>query len=157
MKNYYIKYANKEDRNSSYAPPSLIISKEYFKYTMDNMNENNMKDLANITYNNVHFSIKKYFTEVNKEVVDPFDINMRLYMGIVNTNLFQIEGNNWFNNFRYVFNRNELSLGGDHSINVNFSKFIKYLLIKVLERHLYELAEEKIEEKKIFLRFILSK
>jgi len=151
--NYYVKYANKEDRNSSYVPPSLIISKEFFKYIMDRLKEDDMKSLANISYNNLIYSIKKYFISVNKEEVDPLEINLRLFMGIINTNFFQIEGNNWFNNFRYVFNRNVLTLGGDHSININFSIFIKYLLIKVLKSYSYELMEEKIEENKIFLRF----
>ena len=155
--NYYVKYANKEDHNSSYTKPSLIISKEYFKYMMDHLNEDDMKNLANITHNNLLYSIKKYFAVVNKEEVEPFDINVRLYIGIVNTNMFQIEGNNWFNNFRHVFNRNMLSLGGDHSINLNFSIFIKYLFIKVLNSYSYELVEEKIEENKIFLRFEIPK
>jgi len=155
--NYYIKYANKEDRNSSYAPPSLIISKEYFKYIMDHLTEDNMKDLASITYKNLQYSIKKYFAVVNKDDVDPVNINVRLYIGILNTNMFQIEGNNWFNNFRHVFNRNILSLGGDHSINLNFSIFVKHLLVKVLKSYSYELIEEKIEENKIFLKFEIPK
>ena len=149
---YYLKYAHKDDKNISYIPPKILITKEDFKFIINRLNEKELEQLAEKSYKNALNGIQGYFLIVYNEEIDPLEIKPRALLRILNNNIFQYDGQNWFNSIKFVFNKDILTVGGNHYFSKNFSIYFKYFILKFLKPYSFKLIYENLEENKIILK-----
>ncbi|MHA1805042.1 MAG: hypothetical protein ACTSU4_11030 [Promethearchaeota archaeon] len=154
---YYLKFAHRDDKNISYVLPKIIINKEDFKFMINCLDEIEIKEFAKKSYENTLQGIQGYFLTIYGEKVNPLEIKPRALLNILKNNIFQYDGQNWFNSVKYLFNKDLLIFGGNHGFNEKFSLYVKYYLLNFLKSHSYHLIHENLGENKILLTFKLKK
>ena len=148
---YYIRFS-KPDQSST--NPMILIAKTELAFILEELNENKVKELAELTYNNAVRErleyIDKFSTEEERKI---FKLKPRILFSTLSHQVFGTEGQNWFKEIRATFHENRLIIGGIHGITKNFSIFFKYYMMKHMSDHGYQLNNEKLDKDRIYLDF----
>jgi hypothetical protein len=127
----------------------ILISKTLFREILAIISDDELMRIGQMMANN--FISKLHFKFLNNE--GGIEILDFLERALAN---FGSEGNSWFDDisFKFLDNR-ELVIFGSHSINENFSKYMKTILYPVMNKLFeYELIESRISNNTIELKFI---
>ena len=148
---YYIRFIKKDDTTLN---PLITIAKNEFVLVIDNLNEEKLKELAELAFLNAMKErkeyINKYLTEKERK---EFQVKPRIFLKILMLHVFGYEGQNWFKEFRSSFHDNRFTIAGIHNFNLKFSIFFKYFMKKHMLVYGYSLVNEKLSKEKIFLDF----
>jgi len=150
---YYIRYAHKDDNKISFIEPLILISKEDLSFLLDNLNQEQIEKLAKQSYNVALKGIKKFFKYVENQEFNPLDLHVKNLLPILVENIFSFDAQNWLIDADYSIQKDLLTFTGTHSLNLSFSRYLKYLILKFLEPYNYKLVNERIKEKMIYLMF----
>ncbi len=150
---YYMRYAQKDDNCTSHIEPKIIISKEDFSYLLDNLNEEQLEELAENAYNTTLRGIKKYFEQIGNEDLDPLDLHVKNLLPILIDNIFSYNAQNWLIDPDFSIQKDIVTFTATHSLNQTFSMYLKMLISKFLTSYDYKLAIERIKENMVYLMF----
>ncbi|MBD3196237.1 MAG: hypothetical protein GF317_14360 [Candidatus Lokiarchaeota archaeon] len=143
----YLMFFQREEMQNN---PMLIISKNEFAFLLGKVKEDDLKELAELMFANGVIT-HKYQVELLFKSSQEIGITARAQMALLSRIVFSGEGQRWFREFYYNFQRSRVTIAGKHSLNRNFSIFFKYYIIKYLEKFGYNLIEENLEEEKVRL------
>ena len=65
------------------------------------------------------------------------------------------DSQNLFNNFDYTIQKDLIITTGTHNLNLNFSKYIKQFILKIIVPERYKLETEILRENMINLTFVV--
>lgn len=130
----------------------VIFSQNMLKPLLDNANEELIKKIAEISFQN-GISDHRYLDNILdslKEGSIPTEYTLDLEGRIKSLieNVFNPDAQNWFDSIRYGWNKRILVIGGKHNLGRNFSLFIKFLMIKYMKIYNYKLKSEEFREYK---------
>ncbi|TFG00559.1 MAG: hypothetical protein EU540_05185 [Promethearchaeota archaeon] len=149
---YYLRYAHKDETDSGFLDPSIIITKEDFSYLLDNLNEEEIEELSENGYKSALRGIKKYFEQMGNEDIDPLDLKIKNILPIMDLTL-SYNGQNWLIDFNYSIQKEIITFTGTHSLNIKFSQYLKLIFSKILKPYKYKLVSERIKDNTIYLLF----
>jgi len=150
---YYLQYARKDDDSIA---PMIFFAKGEFNFLINQLNEENIKELAESSYKTALKGIKNYIKRRLNQDIDPLIIRPRSLTEILNRAIFNYGAQNWLNEIHSNIHGNKLSFAATHNFNLNFSIYLKYFISKFFEPYGYNLDKELIQKTKIHLIFILK-
>lgn len=133
--------------NPEFPNPKLILSHNLLKILCDAVDENTIKKLAKLSFENGKHDydyIKKITQKQSPEEIramfpeDPIKSVIR--------DVFSPDGLNWFEKIQYTHRGNRIIISGSHDMGKNFSIFIKYLLDFQLAEIDYHLIKSDMGE-----------
>lgn len=131
--------------------PIKMFSKSELEFMFSRLSgDADCEKLAEICYENGVRTRDYYLKDFIQEKPS---LKARLILSSLNETVFSINGQNWFEEVSYRFEGNRFIFAGNHAMNVNYSKFIKFFMIKHLAEDDYELREETLQEGKVLLIF----
>ncbi|TFG19373.1 MAG: ribbon-helix-helix domain-containing protein [Promethearchaeota archaeon] len=150
--------------------PIFILGKNEYTAIIDHLNDEALKQVAEICFQNTMTSmdyhidyIKNTMTSIdyhrtyiqdNKNTkIENLKIPLRIFLKALKEKITSIKRQNWFEDFAARIEKNRALLAGRHNINVRFSIFIKFYLMKIMNFYEYELIEEDLQEQKVILTF----
>jgi len=150
---YYLRYAQKDENDISFIEPLILISKEDFSYLLDNLNQEQIEELSERSYNTALKGIKKYLEQVGNKDLDPLDMPIKNILPILAKTIFPYDAQNWLNDVDYSLQKEIITITGTHSLNSAFSIFFKHFLSQFLNPYGYKLVNERIKDNMIYLMF----
>jgi len=144
--NYYMKYAQKDDINTSNIEPMVRITKEDYRYLLDNLDDSQIEKLAEQSYNSIINAIEKYFDAMGIKETDFFKIPVKNLFPILKKEVYLHDANNLLNSFDYTIQKEIVIITGTHNLNLNFSKYCKQFVLKILDLKKYKLITEILRE-----------
>ncbi|MFX1275950.1 MAG: hypothetical protein ACFFBP_16825 [Promethearchaeota archaeon] len=149
---YYLQYARKDEDSIA---PMIFFAKGEFTYLIDNLNEEQMKELADSSYQTALRGIENYILRRLNQKFDPLKIKPRSLMMILNRAILSYGAQNWLNDIQTNIHANKISYAATHNFSSNFSIYLKYFISKFFEPYGYVLNKETIQEKKVHFIFTL--
>ncbi len=145
IKQAIITWISMNPLNPDHPNPKLIISYNIFRKLIEDASEETLKQSAQISYQNgesdtnAAFDLasednKKYFAQIYTDVIERVKSVLKI--------VFSKEGQNWYNKHNYQSKENEFIFEGEHSLGLNFSKFVKFLFLEYFKRHNFQLTTE---------------
>ncbi len=147
---YFLKFSQQDDKTYH---PMMILSKQELAYMFVHLNEEELKEYATLSFDMGQKTIEHYGEIFADGLGLEFEIKPRLIMRAMKNEVFSHYGQNWFQKLEYSFKSNKLLIAGEHNLNVQFSRFFKYLMLKYLSPHNYKIQSENLGEKKVVLNF----
>ena len=68
-------------------------------------------------------------------------------------NVFAYDGQGWFKKHEIVFRGKIFQFAGIHNLGINYSLFMKSLLVKTCSDFSYSLVKDMIKEDRVFVEF----
>lgn len=150
---YYMKYAQKDDINTSNIDPMVIITKEDYRFLLGNLTDSQIEKIAENSYLFIIKGIEKYFEQEGYKETDISKITLKRMFPILKRHIFLHDSQNLLNSFDYTIQKEIVIVTGTHNLNLNFSKYFKQLSLKLLAPEKYNLVTEIIRENMINLTF----
>lgn len=150
---YYMKYAQKDEINTSNIVPMVIITKEDYCFLLNNLTDAQIEKLAEKSYKSFFKGFKKYFEIQRIDTSDPLKFHIKYLFPILKRHVFLHDSQNFLNDFDYTIQKEIVNVTGTHNLNLNFSKYFKHLFLNFLDPKKYRLATEILRENTINLTF----
>ena len=153
---YYTKYAQIAKLNTSYVEPIIMVTKQDLKFLINQLNDDQLKELSKQTYGSVLRGIKEYVKQIGFENFNPTDFDLNNLIQSLVRDVLNYDAQNIFDHVKYSYDQKKkiLTIGGTHGIGENYSKALKYFFLYLMEPYSYELIEEILQENRIYLKFI---
>ncbi|MFX1410929.1 MAG: hypothetical protein ACFFA6_11280 [Promethearchaeota archaeon] len=150
VKNALKSYLYRNIDNKKRPNKKVIFSQNMLKPLLDNADKKLIKQIAEISFQNGvsdHRYLDNMLDTLKKGSI-PTDYTLDLEGRIKSLieNVFAPDAQNWFDSIRYGWNKKIMVIGGKHNLGRNFSRFIKYLMIKYMKIYSYELISKEFRE-----------
>ena len=150
---YYMKYAQKDDNNTSSIEPMVRITKEEYRFLLNNLTDSQIEILAEQSYNSVINALKKYFEQEGNKEIDIINMPIKILFPILKRHVYLHDSQNLLNNFDYTIQKEIVIVTATHNLNLNFSKYTKQVFLKILDPDKYKIKTEILKEHLINLIF----
>ncbi|MCP4763619.1 MAG: hypothetical protein GY870_17740 [archaeon] len=149
---YYLKYAQLDNMNTSYLPPMILVPKEEFSFILNSLSDQEIEILAEQSYSMTKEGISRYFQKTG-EKYDIENVTLRALLSMIRNNVFNYDGQNWFNKVSYNIKKKSFTIAGTHGFNERFSLYMNFFIKKLVKPYKYEIVKAALKEKMINLEF----
>lgn len=139
---YYLRYSHRDENSIN---PLIIFAKNNFEFMLTCMDDDQIKELSEMAYSNGKKIIKYNLSKIFKD--ENFELPLKNFLGGLDSLFFDHNGQNWLNEFKYGISDKNIWMEGAHQLGVNFSKFLRGLLLKHLIEYGFNISNKsKIDE-----------
>lgn len=147
-------YLNLFEEVSSLKNPKMIISQNIFKLALENLSEQQLDELAELSYRNAlifgEFWKDKFTFDPEQEQQLDFKKDwLSFLLKHLITQVFSAHGMNWFTDITYEWKDQTCFVSGTHNLGKNFSVFIKCLIKKYIKPGGYKLKRVEMTNSSI--------
>ncbi|MHA1777485.1 MAG: hypothetical protein DRO88_05685 [Promethearchaeia archaeon] len=147
-------YLNLFEEVSSLKNPKMIISQNIFKLALENLNETQLDELAELSYRNAlifgEFWKDKFIFDPEQEKQLDFKKDwLSFLLKHLITQVFSAHGMNWFSDIHYEWKDMTCYVSGAHNLGKNFSVFIKFLIEKYIKPGSYRFKQVELSNSSI--------
>jgi len=150
--------------------PIIILSRNEYTAIIEHLNDEGLEKVAEICFKNAMTSMnyhrayiqnamvsmdyhRAYLQDKKNIQIENLEIPMRIFLKALKEKIISKKRQNWFENFRIKIDKNSVLLAGLHNINIKFSIFMKFYLMKILNYYEHDLIKEDLQENKVILTF----
>ncbi|MCF2138738.1 MAG: hypothetical protein K9W44_01620 [Candidatus Lokiarchaeota archaeon] len=150
-------YLNLFEEQSSVRNPKMIISQNIFKLAIENLNETELDELAELSYRNAlifgEFWKDKFKLDPEQENQINFKKDwLSFLLNHLSSQVFSAHGMNWFTEIHFEWKELTCYFSGTHNLGRNFSIFIKFLLKKYIDPRSYKMKNIEVTNNSIDLQ-----
>ena len=147
--------------NFQSSPFNMILwGRNEFGFTLESMTEEKLQELAVLSYENGIESLKSIFEIDTSKKDGKLKMGISMWLNILIDFSVSSESLNWFDSIEWSWikkPRKTFRIIGNHSINTNFSIYIKFLFTNYMKDYKYHLTKEVLLEDMVILEFSINK
>ncbi|MHA1670060.1 MAG: hypothetical protein ACTSV5_05705 [Promethearchaeota archaeon] len=138
--------------------PLILWSRNEFAFALNCLNDKQIKSLAEISFQNGLKAMDILVHDLfNIEDITKLKLSARNAISLLVNYTFTEKGQNWFSKVKTIWHKNAVIIYGNHENGINFSKYVKHIIIPYTKLFSWDLIEEELNENKIYLEFKLIK